>query len=230
MGHPPTKIYCLSETAFLLHVHVFVLCVRTHSIVQKAVWQSSRCWRTIGSCSKTKLQGRCGENGNKSHFIPWWNRGRQNSNDTRLDPLDFEDVIERWIAIATQSIFIFKILKHQRGTTERQFEANMVSWWELWVLAWYLRLLCSTEPVATGDWWVCCLEKLRVPKVISPSLSLSLLFHPSPSPSDTVPSSSPSSTKASSILNCVAMVITFYTVESWDWMITVGKERFTEER
>lgn len=147
-----------------------------------------------------------------------------------LDPLDFEDVIERWIAIATQSIFIFKILKHQRGTTERQFEANMVSWWELWVLAWYLRLLCSTEPVATGDWWVCCLEKLRVPKVISPSLSLSLLFHPSPSPSDTVPSSSPSSTKASSILNCVAMVITFYTVESWDWMITVGKERFTEER
>lgn len=33
-----------------------------------------------------------------------------------LDPLNFEDVVERWIAIATQSIFIFKILKCQQGT------------------------------------------------------------------------------------------------------------------
>lgn len=41
--------------------------------------------------------------------------------DYWLDPLDFEDVVERWIAIATESIFIFEILKHQQGTMEHQF-------------------------------------------------------------------------------------------------------------
>lgn len=32
-----------------------------------------------------------------------------------LDPLDFEDVVERRIAIATQSIFVLQVLKHQQG-------------------------------------------------------------------------------------------------------------------
>lgn len=47
------------------------LCVHTHSSVQKAVWQSSGCWKTTGSCSKTNLRGRCRGNSNKSYFIPW---------------------------------------------------------------------------------------------------------------------------------------------------------------
>lgn len=91
---------------------------------------------------------------------------------------------------------------------------------------WYFRLLCSMEPEAAGNGRVWGLEKVRGPKLISPpSLSLSLLFHPSASPSDTAPSSSPSNAKASSILNWVAMAIASYTPKSWGLMHTVGEKR-----
>lgn len=117
---------------------------------------------------------------------------------------DFKEVIERRVATVSHGVFIFQILKKQHILViyrlRKSFLAKPQS-----LFTWYFRLLCSGEPVSEGEGCVWGLEKLRVPNVISPSRSFSLLFHPSVPSSDPAVSSSPSNTKASSMVNCVAM-------------------------
>lgn len=101
-------------------VCVQYVCERTRSSVQKAGWLNSRCWRTTESYSKTGWPGHCGDTTvrftsqkNQTKTTDMW----ENVSVINPGPPDFEEVVERGVAIAAQSIFIFQVLKQRKNNS-----------------------------------------------------------------------------------------------------------------
>lgn len=92
----------------------------------------------------------------------------------QLDPLDFEDVVERWIAIANQNVFIFKILKDQ------QDESLSFQWWGVLMKAVGAYLIFEVAVFKGGSRWLVSL-RLRETESTKGNLSFSVFVSTLPS-------------------------------------------------